>query len=63
MFRRFLNRTVITVLLVGSLSLPTHLFASPCDEKNGATPDGAVTSALRVTIADIEASLNIGRDA
>ncbi len=62
MLRRFLNRTVITILLIGGLSQPPLLSASPCDEKDDTTPDGAVKSILRVTVPDIEASLNIGRD-
>jgi len=63
MLRMFMNRIVIAVFLIGRLSLPGFLCASPCDEQNGAMPDGVVTSTLKVTVPEIEASLNIGRDA
>lgn len=61
MLRRFLKRIVITVVLIGSLK-PAHLCASPCDEHDGANPDGGV-STLKITVSEIEASLNVGRDA
>ena len=62
MLRRFLKRIVITVVLIGSLNEPAHLCASPCDEHDGANPDGGV-STLKVTVSEIEALLNVGRDA
>lgn len=62
MLRRFLNRIVITLVLIGSVNEPAHLCASPCDEHDGANPDGGV-SILKVTVSEIEALLNVGRDA
>ena len=63
MLRRFFNRIVITVFLIGSLHLPGYLGASPCDEQGDAMPDGVVASTLKVTVPEIEASLNVGPDA
>ena len=63
MLRRFLNRIVITVFLIGSLNLPGDLSASTCDEQDGTMPAGAVASALKVTVSEIEASLNVAREA
>ncbi|MEJ7595348.1 MAG: hypothetical protein WKF77_27830 [Planctomycetaceae bacterium] len=62
MLRGFFNRIVIPVFLIGSLSLPASLRASPCDERDVAMPD-VVASTLKVTVPEIEASLSIGRDA
>ena len=63
MLRRIVNQIVTAVLLTASLELPGYLCASPCDEQDGARPDEVVASTLLVTVPEIEASLNVGRDA
>ena len=60
MLRRFLNRIVITIFLMGNLNLSACLSAAPCDEQYDTMPDDAVPSTLGVTVSDIEASLNPG---
>ena len=62
MLRRFLKRIVITVFLIGSLQLPEDLCASSCDEQDVEMPEGSVAATLKVTISEIEASLNVGRE-
>ncbi len=62
MLHRFFNRIVITGFVIGSFNLSACLFAAACDEQDVATPDGVGASILRITVPEVEASLNMGRD-